>query len=58
MKAPEEIIKLLERFEDNIDAYKSGKYNEAQVRQEFINFVFSVDSKGVISYTDKCKKIQ
>ncbi len=40
MKAPEEIIKLLERFEDNIDAYKSGKYNEAQVRQEFINPFF------------------
>jgi len=33
MKAPEEIIKLIERFEDNLDAYKSGKYNETQVRQ-------------------------
>ncbi|MCD6311523.1 MAG: hypothetical protein J7M11_03590 [Elusimicrobia bacterium] len=48
MKAPEEIIKLLERFEDNIDAYKSGKYNEAQVRQEFINFVFSVSLTGKV----------
>ncbi|MBA3053186.1 MAG: N-6 DNA methylase [Candidatus Omnitrophica bacterium] len=40
MKAPEEIIKLIERFEDNIDAYKSAKYNETQVRQEFINPFF------------------
>ena len=40
MKAPEEIIKLLERFENNIDAYKSGRYNETQVRLEFINPFF------------------
>ena len=40
MKAPKEIIKLVERFEDNIDAYKSGRYNETQVRLEFINPFF------------------
>ncbi|MCK4467731.1 MAG: N-6 DNA methylase [Desulfobacterales bacterium] len=41
MSAPEEIHKLVERFERNLDAYRSGKYNEAQVRQEFINPFFN-----------------
>ncbi|VAX19311.1 hypothetical protein MNBD_NITROSPINAE03-1711 [hydrothermal vent metagenome] len=29
MPAPEEVIKLIERFDDNIEAYKSGGYGEA-----------------------------
>jgi hypothetical protein len=33
VSAPEEIHKLVERFDRNLDAYRSGKYNEAQVRQ-------------------------
>ena len=37
MSAPEEIHELVERFDRNIDTYRSGRYNEAQVRQEFIN---------------------
>ena len=41
MSAPEEIHKLVERFDRNLDAYRSGKYNEAQVRQEFINPFFN-----------------
>ena len=41
MSAPEEIHKLIERFDRNLDAYRSGKYNEAQVRQEFINPFFN-----------------
>ena len=40
MKTPEEIVKLTERFSDNLDAYKSGRYNETQVRLEFINPFF------------------
>ena len=39
MPAPQEIIDLVQRFTDNIDAYKSGKYNETQVRREFIDLV-------------------
>ena len=31
------IAKLVERFDRNIEAYKSSSYNETQVRQEFIN---------------------
>src|SRR6266851_8755413 len=40
MSAPSEIVKLVERFERNADAYLSAQYNETQVRQEFINPFF------------------
>jgi len=40
MKIPEEIIKLVERFEENLQDYKSGRYNETQVRLEFIDPFF------------------
>lgn len=40
MPAPKEIIELVERFECNIEEYKLGRYNEAQVRQEYINPFF------------------
>lgn len=40
MSAPEEVVKLIERFGDNIEAYKSGGYGETQVRIDFINPFF------------------
>ena len=40
MPAPQIIIDLIERFERNSDAYKSGAYNETQVRREFIDPFF------------------
>jgi predicted type IV restriction endonuclease len=40
MGAPEKVVQLVERFQRNLDAYRSGKYNETQVRQEFINPFF------------------
>ncbi|MCD6413286.1 MAG: N-6 DNA methylase, partial [Elusimicrobia bacterium] len=40
MKVPEEIFKLIERFKDNLEDYKSGRYNETQVRLEFIDPFF------------------
>jgi len=40
MSASEEIHKLVERFDRNLDTYRSGKYNEVRVRQEFINPFF------------------
>jgi predicted type IV restriction endonuclease len=40
MSAPKEILDLVERFERNLEAYRSGQYNEAQVRQEFLNPFF------------------
>jgi type I restriction-modification system DNA methylase subunit len=40
MPAPQIILELIERFERNSEAYKSGNYNETQVRREFIDPFF------------------
>jgi len=40
MLASNTIEELSERFRRNIDAYRSGNYNETQVRQEFLNPFF------------------
>ncbi len=40
MTAPQEIIELVERFEENLAAYTSGNYNETQLRREFIDPFF------------------
>ena len=37
MAAPEIIRQLVERFEEHRDSYRSGKYNEAQLRREFLD---------------------
>ena len=40
MPAQQEVIKLVERFRRNLKDYQSGKYNETQVRLEFIDPFF------------------
>ncbi|MDO9128796.1 MAG: type I restriction enzyme HsdR N-terminal domain-containing protein [Anaerolineales bacterium] len=40
MPAPEIICQLVERFEQNREAYRSGKYNETQLRREFLDSFF------------------
>ena len=40
MPAPKEIVELVERFKSNREAYKSGHYNETQVRREFVDPLF------------------
>jgi type I restriction-modification system DNA methylase subunit len=40
MTAPAEVQKLVERFDYNLSDYKQGKYNETQVRREFIDPLF------------------
>ena len=40
MNAPTKILELVERFDQNLEAYRQGKYNETQVRLEFINPLF------------------
>lgn len=42
MTAPKKIIDLVETFDRNYESYKAGKYQEAQLRQEFINPFFKV----------------
>lgn len=36
-EVPEVILKLIERFHDNYDAYRRPEYNETQTRREFID---------------------
>lgn len=40
MTVPSDILRLVETFDRNIEAYKSGSYNETQVRREFIDPFF------------------
>jgi len=40
MKTPDIIPRLVERFDQNLDAYKQGKYNETPARVEFIDPMF------------------
>ncbi|HQT95244.1 MAG TPA: type I restriction enzyme HsdR N-terminal domain-containing protein, partial [Thermoanaerobaculaceae bacterium] len=42
MAAPRELERLVERFDRNIASYESGAYNEAQVRDEFIDPMFEL----------------
>jgi|Deesub1362A_J573_1020465.scaffolds.fasta_scaffold11560_3 hypothetical protein len=37
MPVPREVLELIERFDRNRDAYRSGQYNETQLRHEFID---------------------
>ncbi len=40
MSAPAIIHDLVNRFRDSRELYRSGRYNEAQLRQEFLNPLF------------------
>ena len=40
MPAPQKIIQLVERFDNNIKSYRNSAYNETQARQEYINPFF------------------
>jgi len=46
MLTPKGVLKLIERFERNRDAYRSHAYNETQLRREFIDP--SVHAKSLI----------
>ena len=40
MPAPQLVLDLVDRFHQQIDAYKSGSYNETQLRREFLDPLF------------------
>ena len=40
MPVPQTVLTLIENFERNLDAYRDGKYNETQVRRDFIDPLF------------------
>ena len=49
MSPPHEVLDLIDRFRRNLNACRSGPYNETQVRREFIapffNSIFSETSR-------------
>jgi len=60
MKAPQEIIDLVDRFERNREAYQSGKYNETQIRREFIDPFFKAlgwDLDNTSGYAEAYKDV-
>lgn len=60
MSAPQIITDLVERFERNYAAYKSGAYNETQVRREFIDPFFEAlgwDVNNVQGYAEAYKDV-
>ncbi len=40
MTIPAQLHQLVDRFDNHLADYKSGKYNETQVRREFIDPFF------------------
>ena len=42
MPVPQEIFGLVGRFENNREAYRSGQYNETQLRREFVDPFFKL----------------
>ena len=60
MPAPPVIADLVERFDQQSDAYKSGQYNEAQLRKEFIDPMFKAlgwDMENVSGYAEAYKDV-
>ncbi len=60
MPAPKSIHNLIDTFERNIASYKSGNYNETQVRLEFINPFFEAlgwDVRNTSGYAEAYKDV-
>ena len=60
MPAPESIRQLVERFEQHRDAYRAGKYNETQLRREFLDPFFEAldwDVFNKLGYSEENKHV-
>ena len=60
MPAPPVIADLVERFEQQGDAFKSGQYNEAQLRKEFVDPMFEAlgwDMQNRQGYAEQYKDV-
>lgn len=42
MTVPQEIFGLVGRFDNNRESYRSGTYNETQLRREFVDPFFKI----------------
>ena len=59
-EAKRKIGEMVERFQRNIDAYKSGSYNETQLRREFIDPFFETlgwDVANRAGYAEQYKDV-
>ena len=60
MPASESIRQLVERFEQHRDAYRAGKYNETQLRREFLDPFFEAlgwDVFNKLGYSEENKHV-
>src|SRR3989304_4636048 len=58
MTAPDSIKQLVERFEQHREAYRAGKYNETQLRREFLDPFFEAlgwDVFNKLGYSEENK---
>jgi hypothetical protein len=60
MPAPAAILDLVARFGEHIDAYKSGSYNETQLRRDFLDPMFKElgwDMDNVAGYAEAYRDV-
>jgi len=60
MPAPKEILDLVERYQRNREEYESGKYNETQLRREFLDPFFKAlgwDVTNEKGYSEAYKEV-
>lgn len=60
MPAPDRVLELVERFARNREACRSGRYNETQVRREFIDPLFEAlgwDVQNTRGYAEAYKDV-
>ena len=58
--SPATVLDLVERFDRNRDEYRSGRYNEAQVRQDFLNPFFECldwDAQNKLAFAEACRDV-
>jgi predicted type IV restriction endonuclease len=60
MSAPREIADLVARFEQHAESYRSGSYNEAPLRKEFVDPMFKAlgwDMDNLSGYAEAYKDV-
>ncbi|MGB7566539.1 MAG: hypothetical protein WBM07_01655, partial [Chitinivibrionales bacterium] len=60
MDSPKQISEIINRFTQNIESYSSSAYNEAQLRQEFLNPFFETlgwDISNKQGYAEAYKEV-
>lgn len=60
VSAPKEMVNLVERFNDHLAEYKSGKYKETEVRRDFIDPMFEAlgwDVANKAGYAEQYREV-